>query len=150
MKKTVTVLMLFLAIFMYSPRGKFNMCSSSLNADTTFINPNGSSELADLMREMQQFSIEERNRVLESKKSLPSPESFNEIHKAKITDGMSKSENFTTFSNLYLSTVNQYAKSGKEDRVTKFNNMIAACLACHSENCPGPVPVIRKLQISTD
>ena len=150
MNKIATILILFLFIFMLSPDGKFNLGSATLNADTTFINPNGSSELADLMREMQQYSIDERKRILESENSMPSPESLNNIHKAKITDGMSKSENYTTFSNLYLSTVDQYTSSNKEDRITNFNNMIAACLACHSENCPGPVPVIRKLQISTE
>jgi len=150
MKKLFVVLILLLGVLFTLPKGKMELGTSILIADTTVFNPNGSSELADLMREMQQYSVEERQRVINLQATMPAPESIRNIHIAKITGGMKKGENYSTFSDLYLASLDAYANSKNDDRAKNFNNMIATCLACHSENCPGPLPAIRKLQISSE
>lgn len=120
-------------------------------ADTTVVNPNGASELAILMRQMQEYSSAEKKRVLNDMKPTVMPRSFENIGTAKITEGMHRSDNYDTFAGLYLDQVKAYLNAGKgEERVSAYNNMVATCLACHSEHCPGPVPVIRKLMINKE
>ncbi len=111
-------------------------------------NPNGSSELSKLMREMQDYTNRAKAGLKTNAKPEPYPVAFDKIHSAKITDGMSKSDYYGSFSDLYVMSVKNYAKSGKSNRVETYNNMVSACLACHSQHCPGPVPVIKKMMWS--
>ncbi|MFM8918216.1 MAG: hypothetical protein ACKOGP_10815 [Bacteroidota bacterium] len=108
-------------------------------------NPNGSSELSKLMREMQDYTNRAKAGLKTNAKPEPYPVAFDKIHTAKITDGMSKSDYYRSFSDLYVMSVKNYAKSGKSNRVETYHNMVSACLACHSQHCPGPVPVIKKM-----
>lgn len=108
-------------------------------------NPNGSSELSKLMRDMQQYTNRAKEGLKTNAKPEPYPVAFDKIHTAKITEGMSKSDYYGSFADLYVMSVKNYAKSGKSNRVETYNNMVSACLACHSQHCPGPVPVIKKM-----
>ncbi|MFN5223932.1 MAG: hypothetical protein ACK5DJ_07080, partial [Bacteroidota bacterium] len=92
-------------------------------------NPNGSSELSKLMREMQDYTNRAKAGLKTNAKPEPYPVAFNKIHTAKITDGMSKSDYYGSFSDLYVMSVKNYAKSGKSNRVETYNNMVSACLA---------------------
>ncbi len=116
-------------------------------ADSIYVNPNGTSELASLMREMQIYSGAEREKVIKGSLPSPMPDRFSSLKTAAISQGMEKSEMYDTFANLYMGSVKDYIGSDKKVRVEKYNNMIASCIACHSQHCPGPVPVIKKLTI---
>lgn len=118
---------------------------SSLYADTTYKNPNGSSELALLMRHMQEYTNDAKEALANDKSPAAFPGGFNNIYTAKISDGMSKSDFYNQFADLYLTAVKNYSVSDKANRAETYNNMVSACLACHSQHCPGPVPVIRKM-----
>lgn len=122
--------------------------SNHVFADTTYANPNGSSELALLMREMQLYSSTAKADVKAGRKPAPYPKSFDAINSAKISDHMSKSDHYESFAGIYLMAVKSYANSLPADRVDTYNNMVNTCLACHSQHCPGPVPVIKKLLIT--
>ena len=121
--------------------------SFTVCADTTYKNPNGSSELALLMREMQTYSSTAKSDVKAGKKPAAYPISFDNIYSAKISENTSKSEYYKSFADLYIMTVKNYTTSTPATRVETYNNMVSACLACHSQHCPGPVPVIKKLMI---
>jgi hypothetical protein len=108
-------------------------------------NPNGSSDLSKLMREMEQYTKRAKEGLKTGAKPEPYPVGFDKIHTAKITDGMSKSDYYKSFADLYVMSVKNYAKSTKNNRVETYNNMVSACLACHSQHCPGPVPAIKKM-----
>lgn len=108
-------------------------------------NPNGSSDLSKLMREMQQYTNRAKEGLKTGAKPEAYPKSFDKIHTAKITEGMSKSDYYKSFADLYVASVKNYAKSSKTNRVETYNNMVSACLACHSQHCPGPVPAIKKM-----
>ena len=108
-------------------------------------NPNGSSELSKLMREMQQYTNRAKEGLKTNAKPEPYPIAFDKIHTAKITEGMSKSDYYGSFADLYVASVKNYAKSSKANRLETYNNMVSARLACHSQHCPGPVPVIKKM-----
>ena len=119
-------------------------------ADTTVTNPNGSSELAQLMRDMQQYTSDAKKAVLANKAPAPYPSDFERLHTAKMTKGMSKSEHYDAFADMYITNVKSYAASASKDRVTAYNNMVTSCISCHSQHCPGPTPMIKKLLIPTD
>lgn len=122
-----------------------NQTGKSVMADTSFVNPNGSSELSLLMREMQAYTNNAKKALQNNTNPAPYPESFNKIYSATISDGMSKSDFYKQFADIYLTAVKNYSKSNNQERAENYNNMVNACLACHSQHCPGPVPVIKKM-----
>lgn len=109
-------------------------------------NPNGSSELSLLMRDMQKYTNQAKADIKAGKKPAPYPAEFDKIHTAKISEGMEKSDFYKSFADLYVMAVKNYASSNSKNRIETYNNMVAACLACHSQHCPGPVPVIKKMK----
>ena len=119
--------------------------SGNIIADTTGQNPSGTSELALLMRDMREFTINAKSDMKSGKKPSPYPISFDKIHTAKITDDMSKSDFYPQFADLYIMAVKNYSASTTANRIETYNNMVSACLACHSQHCPGPVPAIKKM-----
>jgi hypothetical protein len=121
---------------------------SFATADTTDTNPNGSSELSKLMREMQAYTSRSKENIIAGKLAEQFPDSFNKIYSARITEGMVKSDFYDQFADLYIASVKNYASSSAGERIATHNNMVSACLACHSQHCPGPVPAIKKLIIS--
>ncbi len=113
--------------------------------DTTDLNPNGSSELSFLMREMYNHALSSRNLALEEKKNEEFPEAFNKIHTAVPTDRFTKNEHFDSFADVYLNSVKSYAATDEANLKLNYNNMVSSCLACHASHCPGPIPKIKKL-----
>ena len=145
--KVIVVLVCLLSGIMMLQVAMPDHSSSIAVADTTYVNPNGSSELALLMREMQAYSNTAKADIYTGKKPAPFPVDFDKIHTAKISDGMSKSEFYKSFADLYIMSVKNYSASSTSERIETYNNMVSACLACHSQHCRGPVPVIKKLMI---
>ena len=119
--------------------------SKTVQQDTIGQNPNGSSELAKLMREMQQYTKQAKLNLKEGRKPAIYPTNFAKLYTAKMTDDMTKSDFYNQFADLYIMSVKNYASSTPQQRIETYNNMVSACLACHSQHCQGPVPVIRKM-----
>ena len=117
---------------------------SGVYADTTDVNPNGSSELSLMMREMYIHTAEAR-KALDENKVAPYPETFLTIKTAKPTDEDTKKEYYNTFADLYLQVLENYKNSDKKNLQRNYSALINTCLACHSSHCPGPVPKIKKL-----
>lgn len=122
---------------------------SSAYADTTDVNPNGSSELSLMMREMYTHTAAAR-KALDENKVAPYPESFLNIKTAKPTDEETKKEYYNTFADLYLQSLENYKNSDKKNLQRNYTALINTCLGCHSSHCPGPVPKIKKLQLPID
>ncbi|MBS1764729.1 MAG: hypothetical protein JSS90_07180 [Bacteroidetes bacterium] len=140
----VFVVGIFVSIASYNYKCEW---SNVALADTTDINPNKSSELSLLMRKMYDHAAEAR-KAIASDKTVSYPKTFLNINTAVPTDDHTKNEYFETFADLYLQSLDTYEKSGAENRVKSYNNIVNACLACHSSHCPGPVPKIKKLIIT--
>ncbi len=121
--------------------------SIPLMADSSDINPNGSSELSILMRDMYDHALAARKLALNGEKDTEFPKEFNKIHTATPTDETTKNSYYDTFADVYLNALKSYSLSGSEDLKLNYNNLVNTCLACHSSHCPGPVPKIRKLLI---
>jgi hypothetical protein len=149
--KSLTLLLLFLA-FVFSNlivQNENTLLITQASADST-INPNGASELAVLMRKMEKFSLMAREDIKNGKAPGSFPVDFDKIHTAMVTPKMEKSEYYNSFADLYLMSVKNYISSSPQERISTFNNMISACLACHSQHCPGPVPAIKKMYIPVE
>ena len=114
-------------------------------ADSTDLNPNGSSELSKLMRDMLEHALVARKLALEEKKNGNYPPAFDRIHTATPTDNRTKNENFDSFADIYLNAVKTYAATDNAALMVNYNNMVNACLGCHATHCQGPIPKIKKL-----
>lgn len=110
-----------------------------------FINPNGDSELALLMREMFTESDSLRNLVLEAKE-LSGLRKFETIHSAVATDPSVRGPVFDAFSDAYINSIKKLEKADTST-VFNFNRMVDQCMNCHTEFCPGPRKRIKKLYI---
>ena len=115
--------------------------------DSTDLNPNGSSDLSLLMREMFDHALAAKKLTLEDKKDSEFPEKFKKIFTATPTDAETKNSYFDTFADIYLNAGKTYTTSNDGDLKMNYNNLVNTCLACHSSHCPGPVPKIKKLLI---
>lgn len=111
-------------------------------------NPNGSSELAVLMRNMTKTFTSLKSEVQNGNLPGTFPEEFLKIHTAKPTDSETKKENFNVFANNYISALSNFYKSDKSNLRLNYSNVINACSNCHSEHCPGPLTAINKLKLT--
>lgn len=111
------------------------------------LNPNGSSELAQLMREMQASAGSAKQIVLSGGIPNDFPVTFTKIYTAKPTDSETKKESFNAFAAHYLSRLELLYKSPKEEVRRNYNAVVEACLSCHYDHCPGPIKAIRKLRL---
>lgn len=112
------------------------------------INPNGSSELSLLMRQMHDRAAEMKQLVEQGKQLGSFPEEFKNLNTAVPTDSTTKKSSFDAFAQNYLSALQSVYHSEEGMVTSRYNEMVNSCLACHSDHCPGPVPKIKKLVIN--
>lgn len=108
-------------------------------------NPNGASELAQLMRTMEAQTATWKTEITENKAELsPVPDAYATLKTATPTEPEMKNENYTGFADDFVNFSNALVKAPKAERQTVFNSMVGACMNCHSQMCPGPVKRIKK------
>lgn len=119
------------------------------------INPNGDSELAVVMRNLFDNSLEIKNHIikLDTLKSnkLPSKliEKFtynlNLLHSAKPTDKNLRDDGvYQAFANAYINTSEKFTNNLSQKN---FNAMVNNCIQCHEKFCLGTIQKINKLYI---
>ncbi len=108
--------------------------------------PNQPSELAALMREM--FTATESIKLAVQQGKIPTDfrEKFTKIHSAKPTETEMKDNPYPAMAKIFLESMNPLY-DGK-DQIKDYNLMIGACLACHQNQCPGPMTRIKKLLLN--
>ena len=112
------------------------------------INPNGSSELAKLMRNMHSHAAQLRDNLMNDMSLDTFPVSFQKIYTAKATDSTVRSNAFDGFTENYLNSLqNLYSVKDGASRKHAFNEMVDQCISCHNQYCTGPVKMISKLKI---
>lgn len=120
------------------------------------LNPNGDSELAILMRELQTNTSIIKNEI-EKANFDPSKKSNNEYF-AKLIEGRHKlikaepSDKNLKSTNTYSSFVTMYNYSvsnflDNNIKTKNYNNMINNCISCHQQFCLGTIATISKLKI---
>jgi len=107
------------------------------------------SEMTVLMKELYAFNLQLKKQVVNDEALTPLPEQFLNIHTAQLSNFKARTERFKSFSNIFL-TAQKEIYNIKSDISLKdrFNNTINTCISCHSLECTGPIPKIKKLLIS--
>lgn len=112
----------------------------------TALNPNGDSELALLMRAM----YDEADRV---KDHIKKGEPFElKLDHAKILTAhatepeKAASKEFKDFAKMYLANLDQLKNANADNVEMVFESLVASCLSCHQQLCPGPMVRIKKLK----
>ena len=113
------------------------------------VNPNGSSELAQLMRSMAAWTDTVKHHVHQT--TPPLPINFSRIHLLTKTDSTIDKKLFDQFADIYTQKVNDFiATDPKLDiREKKYNEMVSTCVSCHENFCHGPIKRIKKLFLIT-
>jgi hypothetical protein len=111
-------------------------------------NPNGASELAQLMRVMEAQAETWKKEVSENAETLsPVPRSFSTLKTAKVTKPSMKNENFDAFADDFVRFSEALVAAPREKRTEAYNAMVNGCANCHSQMCPGPLVRIKKFYL---
>ena len=117
-------------------------CINSKEESTTIIDPNDTSEMAFLMRDMfERMKVIkdkiENNEVL-SKEQL----SFASIHLQEATDSSFIKEGLVHMSEGYIRIINQFNNYPSKEN---YKSIVNSCVNCHISMCPGPLQRIDNL-----
>ena len=105
------------------------------------------SEMAALMLLMFEKNEQNKNLILAGNTPIKFPAEFLGIHTAKLTDSTDRTDDFKTFSNVYIKSMKQVFGADQDSLIFKHNAAINSCIACHQTTCVGPIPKIKKLLI---
>lgn len=109
------------------------------------LNPNGASELATLMRQMQKDLGAARATVLDGGAALTAMwPRHRKIRCAWPTAPSDRTPAFDGLATTYLAQVRAFDQAPS---AAAFDNALSACRACHDNSCPGPVVVIEGLRL---
>lgn len=144
MKKLIFLLLssLFFAACSESPKQATK--ETQEKTITNPINPNGDSELALLMREMEAHWKVTKQHIQEGK-DIPALPSFGSLLTATPTDESMKNETFDGFAKAYLTKIQNLGKADAAHKKEAYNEVVNACVYCHDFSCGGPIPRIKKL-----
>jgi hypothetical protein len=110
-------------------------------------NPNGDSELALLMRQMFEESLNMRRAVLKGEKP-PVSLDLAKIHTVQATEPEKQaSESYKAWGTAFLNAVKMYNEAPKSEAKEAYTLMIDQCMNCHGQLCPGPTVKIKKLYL---
>ena len=124
----------------------FSSCSSSKESrnPTVIIDPNPTSEMAQLMREMT-IELDEIKIRLEKNETLENNLlDFALIHEAEVTDISFNKPHIMPMSKAFHYVVNEF---NKEPNIINYNIVVNNCVSCHQLSCQGPLMKINKLTI---
>lgn len=120
-------------------------CNSNPSKKANTINPNGDSELALLMREMFDKSMEAK-KDLENNQSIEAIERFDHMKVVEATEPeKANSLLYKSMADSYLASVD--AMNNAPASHEKFNIMVDNCMGCHKAMCPGPMVKIKRLYL---
>jgi cytochrome c556 len=107
------------------------------------------SELALMMRQYHELAKQMRVQIIDhSGKNLPKPDKSPLVWKtATATDMSVKGDAFNAFTDHFSLSLNSIYESEHKQVVESYNLLIASCISCHQQFCPGPIRTIRKLAI---
>ncbi len=120
-------------------------CSNESSGATKPLNPNGDSELALLMRQM--FEDGERVRAqIQKGEAVSIQVDFEQILTAKATDPVKmQGPEFPHFAGAYVEAMKALRDAPPAEAQERYTAMVATCMNCHEQSCPGPMVRIKKL-----
>lgn len=108
------------------------------------------SELASLMRAMHEQSNSWKNVLNSENAENPTfefPEFYERMHSAEATNPKEINDNYHLKADAFLESTKNFVQAEKEEKIAKYNLMIASCIDCHKDFCRGPIQKINKLVI---
>lgn len=106
------------------------------------------SEMSNLMKEMYEFNLKTKQDIIDGNIPDEFPEFFLKIYTAELSEFKSRNETFQAFSKLFIQKQKEiFDTSLTIDVKERFNNAINLCISCHTTECTGPIPKIKKLLI---
>lgn len=115
-------------------------------APETDVNPNKSSELAMLMREMADYTEQIKPAVNNGSYAGSLPTQFRAIKTAIPTDDQIKGASFDEYADAFLIHL-ESLHSEKINQKENYNALVGSCISCHEASCPGPIRRIEKMKI---
>ncbi len=103
--------------------------------------PSGVTELAALMREMLEAMKERRSQIIE-KKPVQALKNYERMKCAWPTDMNNRSAQFDALADFTIQAIDHFNDKPSED---SYNTVVASCITCHQQRCPGPMAAIRPL-----
>jgi hypothetical protein len=114
----------------------------------TATNPNGQSELAILMRGMQDHMKAVREAIEAGSTLPPYPPGHARMRCAWPTTPSDRDAAYEGFSINYLAQLEALHDATSTVPVReRFNHVVTACRSCHENSCPGPIVAIDKLRL---
>lgn len=149
----LAVLSLFLGFVLAcgepSPETGLNHSADTTAADSSCvqpINPNGDSEMSLLMRSMFDSLRVYRNQAKAGENpSVAFTARLSELHTAQLTDETIRGPVLESFTRAFIQQADSLMASPQPNQET-YNNLVASCITCHAEFCPGPIMRIKKLK----
>jgi hypothetical protein len=106
------------------------------------------SEMSLLMNSMYNYNAQLKQDILNGETPTEFPENFLEIYSAELSEFKSRNEVFQGFSKLFIEKQKAIFNSNTSLSVTqRYNEAINLCISCHTTECTGPIPKIKKLLI---
>lgn len=115
---------------------------------TSPINPNGSSELAQLMRTMQSELKDARTAIGKGEHVGPLFPRFRKIRCSWPTNAADRNATFDAAAQNYLAAVKALDAAKKEDAAAAYERVLDGCRACHEQSCGGAIPAIEALRMA--
>jgi len=115
-------------------------------------NPNGDSELSDLMRKMVADLQGVRQQIMNGALPESFPSGHDRIRCTWPTDLDGRNEIFDAMAQQYLNAYKALADSkadtAKAEIEARYAAVVGSCVTCHENSCRGPIPMIKNLHLS--
>lgn len=106
------------------------------------------SEMSILMNEMYAYNLKLKQEIVEGKIPTEFPSNFLNIHTAELSEFKYRNEKFQAYSSLFIEHQKEIFNSNSDiDISERYNSTINLCVSCHTTECTGPIPKIKKLLI---
>ncbi len=106
------------------------------------------SEMSLLMNTMFEHNEKIKQEIIAGKIPDTFPEEFMKIHTAKLSDNKYRNETFEAYSKVLIENEEAiFDTTLQTPIVQRYNNVINTCISCHTTECTGPIPRIKKLLI---
>jgi len=105
------------------------------------------SELSKLMRTMANDMKRVRVKVQNGDKIPAFYKKYDRVLTAKPSVESKKGEHYPEYANVFLAQVDRFSKADKSNQKLEYNNLVKTCIRCHETYCPGPISMLKKLQL---
>lgn len=105
------------------------------------------SQLTKLMRTMAADMKKARVEIIAGKKINNFGRQYTKIHTAKPSSDSKKGEQYPEFAASFMVQLERFKNAPTESAKLEYNALAKTCVRCHETYCPGPITMLKKLQI---